>query len=179
MNWAQTLFCVKNIVPNNFSIFMRTNLKTSKKHKRKKVKFLTSTWSQNCHHNNRNYFIIYGPKRATANCGTITIMSWWHHHGGEKKKVFTWLAEQSQLVLTRMLLPWERTVAPNHWFDLNSTWVLMSFIWKYWSPAEEKKEERKQTSEPTYAVILRYSVILPPPPTASFNWPLMLELSRL
>lgn len=29
--------------------------------------------------------------------------------------------------VTRMLVPWERTVAPNHWWDLNSTWVFSSF----------------------------------------------------
>lgn len=164
MNWAQTLFCVKNIVPNNFSVFTRTNLMTTTKTNTKKFYF----------------WLAHGVRTATTTIEIILLFKVRKGQQqiveqllschddiiteGKKKKVFTWLAEQSQLVLTRVLLPWERTVAPNHWLDLNSTWVFMSFIWKYWSPAEEKKEERKQTSEPTNAIIWRYSVILPPSP---------------
>lgn len=62
-----------------------------------------------------------------------------------KKKSSDWQNNLNGLVLTRVLLPWERTVAPNHWLDLNSTWVFMSFTRKYWSPADEKNR-RKETN---------------------------------
>lgn len=40
----------------------------------------------------------------------------------DRKKVLSgWQNNLNSLVLTRVLLPWERTVAPNHWLDLNST----------------------------------------------------------
>lgn len=161
MNWAQTLFCVKNIIPNNFSIFTRTNLKTTKK--------------------TLFFWLVHGVRTATT---TIEMILLFKVRKGQQQIVEQLLSCHDDIITVgetkKKFSPgWRNNLSwclPECCYHGNAQW-LRTTGWT-WTPPEclchlygnidrlqkKKQEERKKTSESTYAIILRYSVILPPTP---------------